>query len=195
MGDVLNIEIPLHWKPVPVDGGHFSWHRNPPKNVRARDTISGPKVYRWVLRKVTGEIASVYIGQSEKFQRRVSAYRKGKQTPLEPDGAVQSAFKEWAENGGTVELQFLDLEIEPFCINGERVTIPALAYQDTRLMMESIAIFSSRASGLKVLNRLQENVHVKELRRLLPHIVKDSRKIEQILSMVQSMLRPRPPGS
>lgn len=195
MGDVLNIEVPLRWTPVPVKGGHFDWHKNPPKNVRARDAISGPRIYRWALLKATGEIASVYIGQSERFQERVSAYRKGKQTPLEPDDTVQSDIKKWADSGGTVELQFLDLDVEPFCINGERVTVSSLGYQDTRLMMEGIAIFSARVSGLRVLNRLQENVHVKELRRLLPHILKDPQKIEQIVSMVLPTLGPKPRGS
>jgi len=185
MGDVLNIEIPLHWMPVPVGGNRIALHKNPPKNPRVRDAISGPKVYRWVLRNTTGEIASVYIGQSEKFQGRISKYRKGKQTSLEPDDTVQSDINEWENSGGTVELQFLDLDTEPFCINGERITIASLGHQDTRLMMESIAIFSARASGLKVLNRLHENVHMKELRRLLSHHVKDPKRIEQILSMIQ----------
>lgn len=195
MGEVHNIVIPLHWIPVPAEGGQFDWHKNPPKSVRARDAISGPRVYRWALQTITGETTSVYIGQSERFQKRVSAYRKGKQTSLEPDDTVQSKIKDWENSGGKVELQFLDLDAEPSCINGKPITIASLGDHDTRLMMESIAIFSARASGLKILNSLQDNVHETELRRLLTHLVKEPKKREQILSTILSLPRPKPHGS
>jgi hypothetical protein len=182
MGEALNIEIPLHWVTVPARGCQFAWHNSLPKSVSAREAISGPRVYRWTLRAIDGKIAFVYIGQSERFQERVSAYRSGKKTSHEPNDTVRSKIRDWENSGGTVELQFLDFDVDPFSINGKPVTVASLSDHDTRLMMESVAIFSARASNLNVLNQLQENVHVKEIRR----IVKDPELLKRVLSILQT---------
>ncbi|MDE3163850.1 MAG: hypothetical protein KGL64_11370 [Acidobacteriota bacterium] len=184
MGEVRNIEVPLHWIPIPMKGNHFDWHKNRPKTISAREAISGSKVYRWALRKLTDEIEYVYVGETERFQDRVSAYRNCKRALLEPDGTVQLRIKNWSEEsgGGVVQLEFLDLDVEPFCINGKRVTNASLGDHATRLMMESIAIFSALTSGLRVLNKLRENARVKELKRNL----KDPKQLELVLSALRS---------
>lgn len=178
MGDVISIEIPLYWMPVLVKGHHFPWHKNLPKTTQARDMISGPKVYRWVLRTKTGRVESIYIGQSEKFQERISAYRTGNQKALGSDKAVLANLGHCEDSGGAVELQFLDVDMGSFRIYGKLVNNSSLGDHDIRLMMESIAIVAARASNLKVLNRLRENAHLKEI----AHLVKlTPKQVEQIL--------------
>lgn len=154
MGDVLKFEIPLRWVRVTVKGACFDWHKSLPKTVRERDLISGPQVYRWLLRSNAGEIEWVYIGQSENFQKRISAHRGG--------AVLQERMRDCETKGGTVELEFLDLT-EPLIVNGKCITNSALREHDVRLMMESIAVVTARTEQLRVLNRLQENVDVKRL--------------------------------
>ena|ERR1700722_16949880 len=55
----------------------------------------------------------------------------------------------------------------PSKLNGKLVTNASLGDHDVRLMMESIAIVAARAGNIKVLNQLSENVHLKNIRRLL----------------------------
>lgn len=185
MVDAASIVVPLHWLPVRVKESHFNWHKNLPKTVRERDQISGPKVYRWVLRTQTGEIQAVYIGQSEKFQARVSDYRRGDKAGLDLDDTVQARMKRCENCGGTVELQFLDLDAGPFKINGMQVTNSSLADHDIRLMMESIAIVTARAANLPVINRLQENVNVKSLKRLVKANPKLIPQLRQLITQTE----------
>jgi hypothetical protein len=129
--------------------------------------ISGAKIYRWVLRDQSGAIDSVYIGQSERFQQRLSAYRSGNRKALASEYPVRAQLKQCEGAGGSVELEFLDLDKGSFYINGKLVANPSLGDHDVRLMMESIAIVAARASSLQLLNRLQQNVGVKDLVRIV----------------------------
>jgi len=183
MGEPWNIDVPLRWKSVLVKGMHFDWHKHPPRNVRERDLISGPRIYRWLLRTTSGEIEFVYIGQSERFQERVSAYRNLDHRRVESDRAFQSRLKKYEDCGGTVELEFLDLDAESFCINGKAITNASLGDHDIRLMMESIAIVDARVRKLSILNQLHDNVHLKDLKRL---VKQNPKVIEQILQKLRS---------
>lgn len=183
MGEPRNIDIPLYWKSVLVKGAHFDWHKHPPRNVPERDLISGPRVYRWVMRTTSGEIELVYVGQSERFQKRVSEYRGGNHLRVESDRAFQLRSRKCEESGGSVELQFLDLNAEPFSINGKAITNASLGDHDVRLMMESIAIVDARARNLSVLNQLHDNVHFKDLKRI---VRQNPKVIEQILQKLRS---------
>jgi hypothetical protein len=89
---VLKIDIPLHWTLVLVKGSRFNWHKDLPKTVLARDMLTGPKIYRWVLRGGTNEILAVYIGQSERFEERMSEYRSGNGNGLDPEDSVRAAL-------------------------------------------------------------------------------------------------------
>lgn len=174
-GDVLRIDVPLHWTRVQVSEKHFDWHKDLPKTVRNRDLISGPKIYRWVLRE--SGIESVYIGQSERFEKRLSAYRSGNRKALASEYHVRAKLKQCEDAKGIVELEFLDLDKGSFYINGKLVANSSLGDHEVRLMMESVAIVAARASSLHLLNRLQKNVGVKDIERIVgqyPGLLKTS---------------------
>ena len=162
-GTILAIDIPLEWTSVTVKGENFPRHQGKIRSRRAKDKIKGPQIYRWVLRKRSGEISAVYIGQTEDFEIRLRAYREGKSGC---DGSVvQSAMKECDEDGGSVELQFLDLVKGAFRMNGTPINRASLGEPDVRLMMESIAIVAARADGVRLLNQVRENAYMKILLR------------------------------
>ena len=179
MGEVANINIPLNWKAVLVNGTYFEWHKHPPRNIRERDLISGPRVYRWLMRRTSGEIELVYVGQTERFEKRVSEYRGGKQSRVEPVSTFLSTARKCEDSGGSVELQFLDLDKESFSVNGKAITNASLGDHDVRLMMEGIALVDARARNLSVLNRLHQNVHIKDLRRIVNQNPKVIERIQQ----------------
>jgi hypothetical protein len=154
--NIPGIEIPFNWAQVLERGTYFPWHRKKvPKNL-PKYNIAGPRVYRWVLRRGE-EISSVYIGQSEKFEKRLRDYRR----PNPYDCDVQAAMRECEAGGGRVELQFLDLGTGSFRINGKLISHASLSNHDVRMMMESTAIVTARVEGVKLLNHVRDNALVK----------------------------------
>lgn len=151
---IPSIKIPFHWKQVLEKEGYFPWHRVVPKKPAKH--IRGPQVYRWVLRK-GDEISSVYIGQSEQFEKRLGDYRR----PNHYDSALQAAMRECEEGGGRVELDFLDLGSGSFRINGKLISHASLSNHDVRMMMESIAIMTAGVEGITLLNHVRDNTLVR----------------------------------
>ena len=61
-------------------------------------------------------------------------------------------------HGGTVDLEFLDLEGKEFRLNGMEITQHSVADHSVRPLLESIAIVTAEVQGLMVLNHARENV-------------------------------------
>ena len=156
MSNVPAIEIPLRWQPVVVKEEHLEWHRRKRLNEAERNRLRGPKVYQWVLRSAQGEKESVYIGETEAFENRISEYR-----------ATVEAFDDCESRGGSVRLEFLDLTDATFRINGRLVNQISLSHHDIRLMLEAIAVATAQAEGVRVLNRIRENALVRDISKYL----------------------------
>jgi hypothetical protein len=168
MNPVQSFKIPLNWQPVLIGGAAFSWHRDSPKPSKDRELIEGPHIYRWVFKNRDGEIEEVYIGQSEKFQNRISSYRTPtKKNSKDTDVFVSKRFASCEAQGGVVELQFL--EIDEIEINGQLIdsSTKSLGNHEVRILLESIAVVTAKSEKPKLLNRLSKNVHEKGLESLL----------------------------
>jgi hypothetical protein len=157
---ISSLLISLNWIPVLVDGVKYPWHRKPQKYARNRELINGPRIYRWVLRSKVGDIESVYIGQSEKFEKRLTRYRRLRESGTEV--YVNNAFSDCEEHGGTVELQFL--EVAEFEINGTLVDTSArsLGNHVVRQLLETTAILTAQSEPPNLLNRPSKNVQLKD---------------------------------
>lgn len=162
-----HIEIPLSWRAVLVKQEHFAWHRKPRLNVRERDAIAGPQVYRWVLRDKTHKIEAVYIGETERFEVRLRSYCIADAKVQTKAKRIRQELKRCEDDGGSVELQFLDLESGQFMLNGTLVNRFSTAEHSARRLMESIAVFVAEAEGYQVLNHSRKNVAKRNLLRLL----------------------------
>ena len=164
------IEIPLHWKQVLLGNGRFDWHKKKVRAYSDRDQLAGAKVYKWVFRGVDGIPTEFYIGQCADFKERLGKYRTVVKADGSTEALVQSAARKCEEQGGSVDLEFLDLGT-PLLVNGKLVDQYALGDLDVRLMMESIAIVSMRASGFKLVNRLGDNAYYRQILALMESIV------------------------
>ncbi len=167
---VQSFILPLNWRPVLVEGKAFLWHRTSPKYLKHRELIRGPRIYRWAFKNKAGEIEAVYIGQSEAFHNRIAGYRTPTKTNQnDTDVILNKKFASCEENGGTVELQFL--EVAAFEINGQLIdaSVNSLGNHDVRLLLESVATVTAKSEhpNPALLNRLSKNVHEKELESLL----------------------------
>jgi hypothetical protein len=69
--------------------------------------------------------------------------------------------------GGIVQLEFLDLDERSLELNGRLLNNEALRHHEARLMVESIAIFTAKASKLKVLNEMREDAYLKAILRIV----------------------------
>lgn len=163
---VPNIEIPLSWKTVLAKEQHFPWHKKPRLNVRERDIISGPRVYRWVLTDKTHKTEAVYIGETEKFEVRLRSYCIANSKAPTETKRIRHELKHCEDEGGSVELQFLDLESGQFILNGTLIDRRSLAEHTARILLESIAVFVAKAEGYRVLNHSRKNVLKKVIMRL-----------------------------
>lgn len=189
-GQVLDVEIQhLRWMPVLYRGEPFPWHRQEIPSARARDDISGPQVYRWRLRDTSREIFCSYIGETEKFETRLCAYRigSGDREDMNPERQrVRAAMKQCERDGGNVELDFLNLDECKVRINGKPIEKRlVVGYHDVRLMMESSAIVAARVEGVKLLNRGRGNAYVNNLLRIErqhPEIRGLSQKLKALLA-------------
>lgn len=169
-----SFQIPLNWRSVFVERESFPWHRKIQRSAKYRELIRGPQVYRWVLKNNLGATEAVYIGQSEAFHSRIAGYRTPTKTnPNDTDVILNNAFSDTERNGGSVELQFL--EICPFVINGQLIESKSLANQEIRLLLESLAILTAKAEGQKLLNRLSKNANEKAIIKVLDGIPKHKR--------------------
>jgi len=95
---------------------------------------------------------------------------------------VHDAIVEWEKQGGTVELQFL--EIAAFEVNGQRVdsSTKSLGNHEVRVLLESIAIVTAKSEPYKLINRLSKNVHRKDIDQLLKNLPLEVRgKVNQLL--------------
>jgi len=158
----------LNWKSILVNEKVYPWHKESPKQPKDKELINGPRVYRWVFKNQAGEVESIYIGQSEKFQNRLSGYRTPtKINQKDTDVIVHRAFSECERHGGTIELQFL--EVEKLEINGQLIdtTIQSLGNQEIRLLLELIAVLTAKLEKAKLHNRFSKNVHEKDLEKLI----------------------------
>jgi len=165
VGAVTRVEIALSWKPTLFEEKHFNWHRDPLYTSHTM-RVGGPRVYRWFMRQKNGEVESVYIGESGDFYERLLDYRLRVQRQDDRDDLV-NAMRDCENCGGAVELQFLDLDEGSFDLNGKLVNGETLRYHETRLMMESIAIFMAKASNLKVLNELREDAYLTAILKIV----------------------------
>jgi hypothetical protein len=165
--DASHIEIPLPWKAVLVKQEHFAWHRKPHLNVRERDAIAGPQVYKWVLRDKTRNIEAVYIGETERFETRLGSYRIANAKAPAKTKRIRQELKRCEDEGGSVELQFLDFESCQFMLNGILVNRFSMAEHTARILMESIAVFVAESEGYRVLNHSRKNVVKKNILKLL----------------------------
>ena len=103
MNSVESFKIPLNWQPVLVKGQVYPWHRKPQRYAKYRELIEGPRYYRWVFKNQNGEIQAAYIGESEKFQNRLSGYRPPtKKNQQDTDVIVHKAFDDCEKQGGMV---------------------------------------------------------------------------------------------
>ena len=162
-----HIEIPLSWKAVLVKQEHFAWHGKLRLNVRERDAIAGPQVYRWVLRDNTHKIEAVYIGETERFEVRLRSYCIADAKVRTKTKRIRQELKRCEDEGGSVELQFLDLESGQFTLNGALVNRSSMAEHTARRLMESIAVFVAETEGYQVLNHSRKNVAKKNILKLL----------------------------
>ena len=165
--EIPNIAIPVHWKTVEVTHSCTPWHRKPSLNVRERDAIAGPRVYRWVLRDKIHKIEAVYIGETERFEVRLRSYCIGNAKVPTKTKRIRQELKHCENEGGSVELQFLDLELGQFTLNGTLVNRFSMAEHTARLLMEGIAVFVAEAEGYQVLNHSRQNVAKKDIVKLL----------------------------
>jgi len=185
VNSVESFNIPLNWQSVLVNGRIYPWHRKPQRNAKDRDLIKGPRIYRWVFKDQNGEIQAVYIGESEKFQNRISGYRTPtKANQQDTDVIVHNALDDCEKQGGIVELQFL--EIVGFEVNGQLIdtTARSLGNHEVRILLESIAIVAARTEKPKLLNRLSKNVHEKDLESLFRSL--PPKRQQEILDSVKA---------
>jgi len=153
---VPRIGIQLQWKP-PSDTGNVAWHREQP-NLEDTSLIGGQRVYCWLMRAADGSSESVYIGESGDFPERLRNYRYRVQKQNDKDELVKAMGK-CESRGGTVELQFLDLDSCGFYLNETLLDQQSLRNHEVRLMMESIAIFMAKSANLQVINHLRGDAY------------------------------------
>lgn len=177
----LHIEIPLIWKAVLVKQQHFAWHRKSRLNVRERDTIAGPHVYKWVLRDKTHKIEAVYIGETERFETRLGSYRIANTKAPVKTKRIRQELKRCEDEGGLVELQFLDFESGQFKLNGTLVNRFSRAEHTARRLMESIAVFVAEAEGYQVLNHSRKNIAKKNILKLLNQYNVKGKHLDSVL--------------
>ena len=180
----LHIEIPLLWKAVLVKQQHFAGHQKPRLNVRERDAIEGPQVYKWVLRDKTHKIEAVYIGETERFETRLGSYRITNAKATAKTKRIRQELKRCEDEGGSVELQFLDFESGQFMLNGILVNRFSRAEHTARRLMESIAVFVAEAEGYRVLNHSRKNVAKKNILKLLSQMNVKGKPLDSVLQML-----------
>lgn len=169
--DAVAVTIPLRWVPVVLSNGkRFNWHRERALADADRRRLDGARVYRWILRDVDGKIERVYIGESGAFEERITQYRSDCPADGTTEATLRAEMNNCEVNHGSVDLEFLSLET-PISINGKMVNNYALGERNVRLMMENIAIVTAKAQGLKLVNRLGENIIETKLLALLQKVI------------------------
>jgi hypothetical protein len=142
-----------------------------------------------VLKNNSGEVEAVYIGQGEKFQKRLAKYRwPAKTNAKSTDAIIKKMLVLCEEKGGTVELQFL--EITGFEINGQLIdsSTKSLGNHEVRILLESIAIVTAKSEMPTLLNRLSKNVHEKDLESLLRSL--PPKRQQEILDILKTNKQP-----
>lgn len=182
-----SVLIPLEWKAVVLaNGTRFDWHKAEARDARDREQLSGARVYRWALRGPDGSIKDLYIGQSGKFEKRLSSYRSKKLAKGSTEALVRDAMGECERQRGTVDLEFLHIET-PFIINGKRIDKHSMGLPEVRIMIEHIAIVTAKAERIHVINQLRANANLVAILKLVKKIVSPgnypevSGRIESIL--------------
>jgi hypothetical protein len=179
-----HIKVPLLWKAVLVKQQHIAWHRKPRLNVQERDVIAGPQVYKWVLEDKNQKVEAVYIGETERFETRLGSYRIGNANAPAKTQRIRQELKRCEDEGGLIELQFLDLELGQFMMNGILVNRLLMAEHTARILMESIAVFVAGAEGYRVLNHSRKNVAKKNIVKLLIQMKVKGKPLDSVLQML-----------
>lgn len=180
-----NISIPLRWRTVGTVQSGIAWHRKERLNARERDAIFGPRVYRWVLRGKTHEIDAVYIGETERFEIRLRSYCIVNVKPPTKTRRIREELKRCEDEGGTVELQFLDLESGQFILNGTLVNRFSLAEHTARRLLESVAVFAAEAEEYKVLNHSRRNVAKNDIVKLFNQSKDKGKLLDAVLQTLK----------
>jgi|GEM_PF-6574647 len=169
--EVRKIDIHLVWRQVLLANGKpFPWHQRAARYAHDREMLDGPQVYRWILRDANGAEECSYIGETEAFQNRLSKYRRPNAVRLNTEKRVREEIDKCERRGGTIELWFLDLDAGSFSLNGHAINKYSLGESDVRRMLESIATFTERQSGRKLLNAIEDNAVNRKLLALLGQI-------------------------
>jgi hypothetical protein len=186
---LTNLVVPLHWKAVVLrDGSRFDWHRKAARAPEDREQLEGARVYRWVFRGADGRPKQFYIGESGKFEKRLLNYRSRSLAEDSTEALLQDEISRCEEQGGTVDLEFLDLET-PLSLNGKLISKYSLGELDVRVMMENIAIVTTRTEGAKLINRLGDNAYYAKILSLVERIVGQKGKhaaMQSIINILES---------
>jgi hypothetical protein len=153
-----------------------------------RERLEGAHVYQWVFRGADGHLEQCYIGQSGNFEGRLPDYRSEIPAKNSTEAFVQEEMRQCEKRGGTVDLEFLELET-PLCINGKLINKYSLGDREVRLMMENIAIVTAKANGVKLLNRLGDNTYDVKIETLMGRIV-EQKGYPEALRLLGSLLSP-----
>jgi len=134
--------------------------------------ISGPRIYRFCFAPEDTGFPWIYVGQSERFERRCADYlralsRQRKQPQMEfTIDTLGEAWKEMegnscvriaariqnAERAGTgVELQLLSFE--EFYFNGVLISPDSLGSPFVRCLVENLAILDTDRPGVHLMNQ------------------------------------------
>ena len=169
--DTVVVTIPLRWEPVVLSNGkRFNWHKERAPADADRRRLDGARVYRWILRDADGKIDRLYIGESGAFNERITQYRSDCPADGSTEAALRTEMNNCEANGGSVDLEFLSLEA-PIHVNGKIINNYTLGEHNVRLMMENIAIVTAKVQGLKLVNRLGENIIETKLVALLQKVI------------------------
>jgi hypothetical protein len=96
------------------------------------------------------------------------------------------------DHGGIVELQFLDLGLDGFLLNGQPVNMASLVEHEVRLMLENVSIIMAKAANLKIINTLRESADSHAMRCIMDYVEKHGISATlKILESYQTTLKNR----
>jgi hypothetical protein len=172
---VRSIRVPLKWTTV-TDSDDPAWCFGLCSTIGQDllQRICGPHVYRFRFAPFESGDTWIYVGQSERFEKRCSSYiralsnlRKPAKTATETTvDTLAEAWKEMARNPCVriaaaiqnaaidrrkVELQLLDFE--EFSLNGVPISPESFGSPFVRCLVENIAILDTDRLGIHLMNQ------------------------------------------
>jgi len=169
---VRSICVPLNWTTVTHSDDQAWCFRSGSKvNKDLLKRISGPRIYRFRFAPEGSGFPWVYVGQSERFEKRCAAYVRAlsQRKPSLTEWTVGSLGEAWKEMGRNpcariaahiqnaqidrrkVELQLLDFE--EFCLNRVLISSGTLGNPFVRYLLENIAILDTDRQGINLMSR------------------------------------------